>query len=82
MTLVTPLFVPKIYCSVIGHQYKIEKKVTQYIKEYKCSCCGKEMTTNAWGNLVPLTPELKHIHLGLQNVILKRRNKMILKVAV
>lgn len=77
MTLTAPLFIPKLYCSIVGHQYKLEKKVTQHIKEFKCSCCGKEVTTNAYGKLVPLTPELKFIHLGLQNVVLKRRSKRL-----
>ena len=77
MMLNTPLFIPKMYCSVVGHQYRVAKKVTQHIKEYKCSCCGKEITTNAYGKLVPLTPELKFIHLGLQNVVLKRRSKRL-----
>lgn len=78
MILTAPLFIPKIYCSIVGHHYKVTKKVTQHIKEYKCSCCGKEITNNAYGKLVSLTPELKFIHLGLQNVVLKRRSKRLL----
>lgn len=78
MILTTPLFIPKLYCSFVGHQFKVAKKITHHIKEYKCSCCGKEITNNAYGKLVPLTSELKYIHLGLQNVILKRRNKRLI----
>ena len=74
MSLLTPLFIPKMYCSIVGHQYRIEKNITKHIKEYKCSCCGKEVTINAHGNIVPLTPELKYIHQGLSNMVLKRRN--------
>jgi len=77
MVLETPLFIPKLYCSVVGHNFKTEKKITQHIKEYRCTCCGKEVTNNAVGKLVVLTPELKYIHLGLQNVILKRRSKKL-----
>ena len=78
MMLSPPLFVPKMYCSFVGHHFKIVKKITHHIKEYKCSCCGKEITNNAYGKLVPLTSVLKYIHLGLQNVILKRRNKRLI----
>ncbi len=67
------LFIPKLYCSVVGHQYQMTKKVTNHIKEYTCSCCGKEVTTDANGQLVPLTPKLKFIHLGLEQVVVKRR---------
>jgi len=51
MSLLTPLFIPKMYCSIVGHQYRIEKNITKHIKEYKCSCCGKEVTVNAYGQL-------------------------------
>ncbi|WP_010521343.1 hypothetical protein [Aquimarina agarivorans] len=73
MNVSSKLFIPKLYCSVVGHQYRITKKVTNHIKEYTCSCCGKEVTNDAKGVLVPLTPKLKFIHLGLEQVIIKRR---------
>lgn len=77
MSLLAPLFVPKMYCSIVGHDYRIVKDVTNHIKEYKCFCCSKEVTISAYGKLVPLTPELKYIHLGLQNVVSKRRSKRL-----
>ena len=76
MSRIAPLFIPKMYCSIVGHQYRIEKEITDHIKEFKCSCCGKEATISAYGKLVPLTPELKYIHLGLQNMVLKRKSKL------
>jgi len=75
MAVNTPLFIPKLYCSLVGHQFKIKNKITEHIKEYKCSCCGKEVATSSSGKLVPLTPELKNIHFSLQKTILKRRSR-------
>ena len=77
MILNVPLFIPQIYCSIAGHQYKIVKNITEHVKEYKCSCCGKEVATNANGKLVELTPELRNIHSALHNMILKRRSKVL-----
>ena len=82
MNVTQKLFIPKLYCSVIGHQYRVTKKVTNHIKEYQCSCCGKEVTNNAKGLLVPLTPKLKFIHLGLEQVVVKRTRKRISKLKV
>ena len=36
--------VNKLYCSFIGHQYTMTKKVTEHIKEYTCKCCKKQAT--------------------------------------
>jgi len=69
------LSVAGLYCSVIGHQFKVEKNITNHIKEYKCCRCGLEVTNNAKGNIVPLTEKLRDTHASLQMVITKRRNK-------
>ena len=82
MNITQKFFIPKLYCSVIGHQYRVTKKVTNYVKEYQCTCCGKEVTNNANGMLVPLTPKLKFIHLGLEQVVFKRSNKKRSKLKV
>ncbi len=66
--------IPKMICSVLGHRFKVQKKITSHTKEYKCDCCGKEVTVNANGNIVPLTEELKTIHVGLEQLIVKRRS--------
>ena len=73
MAIAIQLSFPKIYCSIIGHQYYIDKNITNYIKVYRCSCCGNEVTNNAQGNLVPLTDERREIHESLQKLVAKRR---------
>lgn len=65
----------KMYCSIIGHQFQMTKEVTTHIKEYKCVCCGYEVTTNSRGAMVPLTEDLRETHLSLQSMIAKRRRK-------
>ena len=79
MALAVQISLPKMYCSVIGHQYYVEKHVTNYIKEYKCCRCGKEVTTDSKGNIVPLTEELRQIHESLQNLVARRQQNFALK---
>jgi len=67
--------VNRLLCSISGHKYKLVKKVTKHLKHYKCNCCGSQVTTNAKGNLVSLTEELKLIHLGIETVIIKRNTR-------
>lgn len=69
------IFTPKLYCSIFGHQYVMTKKVTAHIKEYQCSCCKKEMTIDSKGRFVPLTEKLKFMHIGIENVIQRRKNR-------
>ena len=60
--------VNKLYCSFIGHQYTMTKKVTEHIKEYTCKCCKKQLTTNADGKLTDLTPTYKEINSVLERI--------------
>jgi len=46
----------KIYCILFGHDYLISKQVTHHIKEYTCSHCGEQATTNSRGRLEVMTP--------------------------
>jgi phage FluMu protein Com len=77
-----PALLPKMYCSVFGHNYKVSKTVTYHVKEYTCSHCKKQLTTSSNGTLIELTPKFKEINDILQrihNSRLKRsRNKKIL----
>ena len=66
---------PKMICSVLGHRFKIQKRITVHTKEYKCECCGKEVTTTPNGNIIPLTDELKTIHKGLEQMVVRRSVK-------
>lgn len=59
---------PRMYCSIFGHDYKITKRVTYHVKEYTCTHCKKQLTTNSNGELVELTPKYKEINAILERV--------------
>ncbi|MCL5126990.1 MULTISPECIES: hypothetical protein [unclassified Algibacter] len=59
---------PKIYCSLFGHSYKVSKKVTYHVSEYTCSHCKKQLTTSSNGALVELTPKFKEINTILARI--------------
>ena len=77
-----PTLLPKIYCSVFGHNYKVSKKVTYHVNEYTCSHCKKQLTTSSNGTLIELTPKFKEINDILQRIHTSRlkrtRTKKIL----
>ena len=67
---------PKMYCSLFGHDYEVTKKVTYYVKEYTCSHCKKQLTTNSNGNLIELTPKFREINAILERIHSNRRNRL------
>lgn len=58
----------KILCDIFGHKYEVSKQVTHHVKEYKCKCCKRELTTNGNGNLTELTPKFKDINNALAKI--------------
>ena len=60
--------IPKMYCNLFGHDYQVTKKVTSHVKEYKCSHCKKELTTNSNGQLTELTPKFREINEILERI--------------
>lgn len=58
----------KLYCDFFGHNYKMTKKVTNHVKEYTCSCCKKQLTTNSNGQLIELTPKYQEINSALERI--------------
>ncbi|MBT8269271.1 MAG: hypothetical protein HKN00_03735 [Flavobacteriaceae bacterium] len=60
--------VQRLYCDVFGHRYEISRKVTSFVKEYKCRCCKKELTTDSNGGLTELTPTFKEINSVLERI--------------
>ncbi|MDO5972239.1 hypothetical protein Q4Q35_20770 [Flavivirga aquimarina] len=71
----TPPFIPKIYCNLFGHHYRVTKKVTYHVKEYTCSHCKKQLTTNSNGNLIELTPKFKEINAILERIHISRMER-------
>lgn len=66
-----------LFCNLFGHHFEVSKNVTYHVKEYKCSKCGKEMTTNSNGFLTELTPKFREIN----NVLSKIHNNKLTRLA-
>ena len=58
----------KMYCNFFGHDYQVTKDVTYHVKEYTCSHCKKQLTTNSNGSLIELTPKFKEINTILERI--------------
>ncbi|WP_238320917.1 hypothetical protein [Neotamlana nanhaiensis] len=67
---------PRIYCNIFGHDYHVTKKVTRHVKEYTCSKCKKELTTNSNGDLTALTPNFKEINEVLEKIHAVRNQRL------
>jgi transposase-like protein len=71
-----PSLIPKMYCNLFGHDYKVTKKVTYHVKEYTCSHCQKQLTTNSNGRLTELTPKFKEINAILERIHSSRTQRL------
>ncbi|PNQ74998.1 hypothetical protein C1T31_02355 [Hanstruepera neustonica] len=69
---IKPALLPRLYCSVFGHDFEVSRKVTGHVKEYTCSHCKKELTTNGNGNLTILTPKYREINSILEQMYTRR----------
>ena len=65
----------EIHCKMFGHDYQVTRNVTYHVKEYTCSRCEKQLTTNSNGNLIELTPKFKEINDILERIHYKRHIK-------
>lgn len=69
-------FLPKkLLCSVIGHRLVTTQNITEFIKEYKCTCCGLELTNNYKGVKSILTPELKDVNVTVMDFYHRRHHR-------
>jgi hypothetical protein len=55
----------KLLCTIFGHNIVTSKKITNNLKEYKCTVCKMELTNDEKGGITFLTPELKEINEAL-----------------
>jgi transcription initiation factor IIE alpha subunit len=60
---------------MFGHDYHVTRNVTYHVKEYTCSRCEKQLTTNSSGNLIELTSKFKEINDVLERIHYKRHIK-------
>ena len=61
-----------ILCSTFGHQFTVSNKITNYINEYKCSRCGKEVTNVVSGDIEVLTYKNRKINACLSEFFQKK----------
>jgi hypothetical protein len=66
----------KLYCDFFGHNYQVTKSVTKHVKEYTCSCCKKQLTTNSNGKLTALTPKYQEINQALERIYNNRMMRL------
>lgn len=66
----------RLICNLFGHNFEVSRNVTYHVKEYKCSHCKKELTTNGKGNLTPLTPKYREINSILSRIHTKRQSRL------
>ena len=53
----------KITCIILGHKYKLKKRITKSISELICTRCKSEFGINtSIESLLPLDSELKTLH--------------------
>ncbi|MFY7741249.1 MAG: hypothetical protein ACOVQR_01255 [Flavobacterium sp.] len=62
-----------VICNLIGHKFRITKKITNHFHEYQCRCCGKQMTEDIYGRLIELTAERKEINSTLHFIFNKKQ---------
>lgn len=65
----------KILCATLGHNYEETNKINEVISEYRCRCCGHEVTENDNGYLEALTPKMKDINACLSAFIQKKMRR-------
>ncbi len=65
-----------LYCSLFGHQYKVSKNITYHVKEYKCTHCKTQVTTNGNGGLTLLTPKFQEINSVLERIHNRRVSRL------
>jgi len=65
-----------LYCNIFGHHFEVSKKITYYVKEYKCTRCKKQLTTSGNGQLVELTPKFQEINSILSKIHAKRQARL------
>lgn len=67
--------VARVYCNLFGHRFKVSNFITDHIKEYRCSCCGEEITDTANGSLTKLTKQFRETNAYLAQFHARRSRK-------
>lgn len=62
-----------LICSAFGHDYIITRKITDHISEYRCACCGKEVSDSFSGKFETLTRKKREVNDCLSSFIRKKK---------
>lgn len=65
----------RLICYTFGHDYIVSRKINDEISEYKCVCCGNEVTNGYAGRLETLTYERKEVNKCLSSFFLEKRRQ-------
>ena len=76
-----PISILGMVCTVFGHSYKVTRKVTNHINEYKCPCCAGEFTDDLNGNLEVLTSRTKKTNTIISSFIYRRMHRTLTQSA-
>jgi len=66
----------RLYCDIFGHSYQTSRIITSHVKEYTCSCCKHQLTTDSNGSLTELTPKYQEINSILADLYTKRKKRL------
>ncbi|AZQ43039.1 hypothetical protein [Nonlabens ponticola] len=67
-----------IACQITGHKLVVSDHVTDRVQELCCKNCGIQMTTNIYGDIVPLNDRYSRINHSLRQIA---SHKKALKIA-
>lgn len=70
-----PFRISGLMCLTLGHDYMVTRQVSEHIKEYKCSHCGKEVAENDLGQIEELTMNIKRANNSLVSFLEKKKKK-------
>ncbi|WOI22457.1 hypothetical protein [Nonlabens ulvanivorans] len=62
-------------CSFTGHKLQVTHQVNDRIQEMCCVKCGKQMTTNIYGNIVPLNDQYSRVNRALNDLAVKKNRR-------
>ena len=62
-----------ITCALKGHHMEISHVVNDRVNELCCTNCGKQMTNNIYGEVVPLDDHYSRINRALAQLARKKR---------
>ena len=62
-------FWTKVSCNLFGHEYKLDKRVSLFVKEYTCSKCNKHLTLNHTNPpVIEIDPKFEEINAIIEDV--------------